>query len=745
MRFSSRVLFVIATSIILVFCLWHVIPFAHPHSASALKRNAGTAITPINHVVIIMMENHTFDNFFGRFPGANGYTLPRQTNPMERDFSHDVAAATTAVDGGKMDGFEPGAFFQYTRAEIPTYWSYAQQFGLDDNFFSSYATGSTPNHMAMILAQNGGIYDTVDPTGCTTIPNTMVLSRHATGNEYWSYPCYNVPNNLPQLLDSANVSWRFYSNVRQDSFWDAPNMIQSLYNSPSNMHSTSSFIADVQAGTLANVTWITPQGTSADHPPTLMEAAQNYVAQQINAIMSSPFWGSTAIFLTWDDFGGQFDHVSPPQIDALGLGPRVPLIVISPYANQGYIASQHPPTLPGEFSSFAKFIEYNWQLPNLGERDSLSSLSDLTEFFDFNQTPQPPMIINPISYSKTLILGDHGLHAGLHGAIYPPVGGTTTNFLYSVIYTKTDTPAIHNIFIDGVSHPMKAIMQIPQAGMLYQYTTMLPAGNHTFHFTFSDGTGKVTLPHNIPQFQGPEVHPFYADYLHATVTPNPALPGRTVTYKITYTSPSGTPPTTANVKIDDASYPMQAVCQSSCNYQTGVSYVYSTKMLSQGFHFVIFSFDDGSGPAIYPGTTAPTVSPILLTQSSVTPTSGTSSTFFTFQTTYTDSANIAPTQATLYIDNVAFPTQLSCISNCGFYNNGAVYQVQTTLASGNHSFAFVFSDGQSSWAAPFAPQKFAGPNVGANAQPIKPGTMIGGDSNNPPGEGNDPYESDTDG
>jgi hypothetical protein len=158
----------------------------------------------------------------------------------------------------------------------------------------------------------------------------------------------------------------------------------------------------------------------------------------------------------------------------------------------------------------------------------------------------------------------------------------------------------------------------------------------------------------------------------------------------------------------------------STDYVKGVMYKYSMNNLSIGKHYYRFSFDDGSGVANYQGDEHPQINPMTLTNSSVSPASGNSSTVFTFQTLYTEVANQAPAQALLYVDNTAYP--MSYIS--GSYNSGAVFQVSTSLPNGNHSFSFVFSDANSSWADPFGPATYVGPNVGANASPKGVGTII---------------------
>src|SRR6266571_460237 len=581
MRSTKRWYMIIAcVMVVLGAVFWQGIPtLSSLYHAQAQNRAAAT--TPIQHVVVIMQENHTFDNFFGQFPGANGYTEAHASNPLRNDFSHSSASTIAALKGG----FPARSYVQYTKNDIPNYWSYAQNFGLSDNFFTSAAASSTPNHMMMVAAQTGGVDDTHPEEGCSSPANNLMYSKNKnTGLNYWSFPCYSI-NSVAQELDQVGLSWRFYST---SGMWDPPVMLQATYNSPSNHHTPGQFISDVQSGNLASVSWITPPtGLTSDHPPNALQGGQNFVTKQINAIMQSPYWNNTAIFVTWDDWGGFYDHVKPPVIDHVGLGPRVPLLVISPYAKAGYISHQQ-----GEFSSFAKFVEENFTLPSLGQRDSLPQTSDLMDFFNFNQQPLPPLVLNLLNFSTALIVPNGGNIP--QGTLYPSVGGTSDTFKFAVIYTLAGTPT----------------------------------------------------------------------------------------------------------------------------------------SLALGEHYHRFRFDDGSGVAVYDGSDIPLMTPLTLTNSSVSSTSGTSSTPFTFQTTYT-SIDGQPTSALLYVDNTAY--KLSCVSNCSSYSTGEAYQTTLTLPSGNHSFYFVFSDAKSSWADPFAPSAYAGPNVGANAHSVAPGTIIVDNSRDPSG------------
>jgi len=719
---KNRWYFIAALVVILGVAVWRAFPTSSFHGVQANGHRTATAQTPIKHIVVIMLENHSFDNVFGRFPGVNGFHEAHAPNPLGADLGHGGNVALAAIDNGKMDEFPQFGYVQETQSDIPTYWSYAQQFGISDNFFSSLATSSAPNHVAVVAAQSGGLFESTDQKGCNSPQNKLIVSRSAaTGNEYWSYPCYGIYS-LPQELDANGISWKYYSEI---SIWDGPLMIQGTYNSPNVIKHSGQFVKDVQNGQMAQVSWVMPPdaGDKSDHPPAPLQGAQNWVAQQVNAVMNSSYWSSTAIFLTWDDWGGFYDHVVPPKLDGVGLGPRVPLVVISPYAKQGYISHQL-----SEFASFLKFVEYDFSLPNLGQRDSLSQISDLTDFFDFTQTPQPPLILSPISYLEPLkVPTTVGVPEGnqqLHAAVTPLVGGVSVTFSYDIIYTPSSTPTMHNVNIDGVAHLMSSKGPYP-GGTLYEYSTKLAVGSHSFSFTFSDGQGgTLTIPYNGVLMEGPHVHPFSTKY---SINPAVALPGQPVTYTVTYTSPTNTPPTKTEVYIDDVPHAMTS--NGSTNYKTGVPYTLTISSLSVGEHYNLFRFDDGSGVALFNNAARPLISPLIVSQTSVSPTSGTSSTIFTFQTTYANAGGNAPGQALLYVDNTSYPMTYAS----GSYSTGALYQVQTMLPNGNHTFFVVFSgcqDGsncqntQTSWADPIAPGVYAGPNIGTNVKPVAPGTVI---------------------
>jgi phospholipase C len=215
------------------------------------------------------------------------------------------------------------------------------------------------------------------------------LEENGSGDalrKFWTlrWPCFDVKV-LPDLLQARGISWKEY---RGDNRWIQPlRMIRHVRFSPMyrNVVSDEQFIPDVQSGRLPSVSWLTPSFGLSDHPPTSICGGENWTVKVLNALMRSKYWDSTAVVLTWDDFGGFYDHVPPPHRDLYGDGPRVPAIVLSPWAKPGYI--DHT-TL--EFSSVLRFIETVFRLPTLTQRDANSA--DMLEAFDFTGKPRPPLI-----------------------------------------------------------------------------------------------------------------------------------------------------------------------------------------------------------------------------------------------------------------------------------------------------------------------------------------------------------------
>ena len=363
----------------------------------------------------MVKENRTFDNYFGTFPGADGATtgtistgqiipLGKTPDRTSQDICHTWQCALTAIDGGKMDGFnkiqgafEKGVDVSYTQmseTDIPNYFTYAANFTLADHMFSSLHGPSFPNHLYTVAAQSGNVIDNpgakiwgCDAPGTITVP---ILKPDGTiGN---SFPCFNFQT-LADRLEDAGITWSYYapSSGQPGYAWSALDAIKHIR--MSNLWSEhvlpySQFVTDAAAGKLPAVSWIVQPENVSEHPPESTCKGENWTVEQINAVMQGADWQTTAIFLTWDDFGGFYDHVPPPTIDGFGLGPRVPLLIISPYARSGFISHTQY-----EFSSFLKIVEERFGLQMLNARDKAAN--DMTDSFDFTQTPSSPLVLTP--------------------------------------------------------------------------------------------------------------------------------------------------------------------------------------------------------------------------------------------------------------------------------------------------------------------------------------------------------------
>lgn len=377
----------------------------------------GSVGDPIQHIVIMVKENRSFDNYFGTFPGADGTRVGRtsdgRTVPLLHtpdhtliDINHAGDAARVAVDGGKMDGFDQLqgaiqdgqdiALSQLHESDIPNYWAYARTFTLDDRFFSTINGPSFPNHLVTIAGTSNNtddnpVLNTYHSWGCDAGPYTKVDAVNPqTGSHYFIKPCFDMQT-LPDLFQKAGVTWKYYAPGQYQSgyIWSALNSIKHIrYSSlwQSNVPDTSQFIKDVKAGTLPQVSWVVMNEGESEHPPHSSCAGENWTVRQLNALMQSPLWSSTAVFLTWDDFGGFYDHVAPPHLNNIAYGPRVPTMVISPYARAHYIDHKQY-----DFSSILRYIEDKYRLPSLSEYDRRAA--SIGADLDPTQTPIPPLTL----------------------------------------------------------------------------------------------------------------------------------------------------------------------------------------------------------------------------------------------------------------------------------------------------------------------------------------------------------------
>jgi phospholipase C len=401
---------------------------AHAGAAGAVE--AGRAASPIQHVVLIMKENRSFDHYFGLFPGANGATtgelsdgtvipLPHARDPLAKDIGHSAPDFFLAYNGGLNNGFdlekgaiqdgEYSAYGQMHQEDIPAYWAYASHYGLGDNMYSDFHGPSFANNLYAVAAQAGRF----DPTlnfrsvwtvpmgpnlnrswGCSNPPGTRVTMIAPSGARSKVYPCFEFKA-LPNILGERAVTWGMYTDPSKTSnIHNSLDAITSVRNVPTmwaNVRQLSTFVTDVQAGTLPDVSWVIPVNT--EHPPGSACRGENETIDYVNAIMQSPLWSSTAIFIDWDEWGGFYDHVPPRQINNISYGFRVPLLVLSPWTKQG--GSPDGGYVSHKFythASFIRFVENNWQLPsNLGAADVTAN--GFEDFFDFAQVPKDPLVL----------------------------------------------------------------------------------------------------------------------------------------------------------------------------------------------------------------------------------------------------------------------------------------------------------------------------------------------------------------
>ncbi len=430
----------------------------------------GAPQTPIRHIVFILKENRSFDEYFGALsssnPGINGATsvrkqngtvvrpLPQTPDPLPNDISHSSGAFRKACDADssgvcRNDAFDevrgaysssgkPLALSQMQPSSIPHYTSYAATYGIGDDMFASWRGASFANNLYEFTGQ-AGRYDTA--SGC--VPNTAVantwachtngrsvsglphprpgsggLDHHwgcddpagtlaqllnpATGATSTMYPCYRFKS-LPDQLTAAGVSWKSYASSIS-GFHEALDAIHSIRNAPNEwakVQPEGQFPKDIAGGKLPAVSWVVPRWT--DHAPQPACSGENETVRLVNAVMKSSYWSSTAIVITWDEWGGFYDHVKPPRWhgnanERISYGFRVPLLVISPFVKSGNLAwnGHHGGYVDHTFysdASLLKFVEKAFNVPKLGTDDADSTTgSNLMNFFDFARS-KPKLIL----------------------------------------------------------------------------------------------------------------------------------------------------------------------------------------------------------------------------------------------------------------------------------------------------------------------------------------------------------------
>jgi phospholipase C len=427
----------------------------------------------IKHVIVIMQENRSFDSYFGTYPNADGIPMQNgapavcvpdpQTGSCVRPYvdhadvngggPHGAANATADINGGAMDGFVAQALAAkkgcadptnpactnsktsdvmgyHVQSDIPNYWSYAQNFVLQDHMYEPNASWSLPAHLFLVSEWSAHCTQTNNPASCQNAlqnpgsPPDSGAASHAAPIYAWtdltyllrksqvSWGYYVVPGSEPDCTDDASLSCApVKQNSKTPGIWNPLPYFDTVKNDGQlgNIQAVDDFYAAAKAGTLPAVSWVVPSGEVSEHPPGPVSFGESYVTSLVNAVMSGPDWSSTAIFVTWDDWGGFYDHVAPPSVDVNGYGLRVPGLVISPYARRGFVDHQ---TL--SFDAYDKFIEDVFLNgaridpasdgrpdPRPDVRESASILGNLAADFDFTQQPRAPTLL-PVHPATTL-------------------------------------------------------------------------------------------------------------------------------------------------------------------------------------------------------------------------------------------------------------------------------------------------------------------------------------------------------
>ncbi|SCE77943.1 phospholipase C [Micromonospora echinospora] len=368
--------------------------------------------TPIRHFVYLMQENHTFDNYFGTRPGVDG--IPEDVcMPVKRgqpepcvkpfhigdrgaiDLDHSAEAFRTQYNGGKMDGFVEGvskqgkdgtmAMAYYDDREMPYYWNVADEYVIFDRFFSSSNSGSIRNHMFRVTGGPGayGEAETIPATGWGDIPT--IFDRLEAAGISWKFYVQNYDPTITfrtrtaeeEIDRGAQVIW--VPLLAYARYIDDPNLSSKIVD-------LDEYYEDAAKGDLPAVAFVAPAGNS-EHPPGNIRAGQTLVRSLLTQLMRSPAWDSSAFFWSYDDWGGWYDHVTPPQVDKYGYGFRVPALMVSPYARRGHVEST---TL--DFASVLKFIQANWGLAPLADRDRKAA--NFLGAFDFESPPRPAVLLD---------------------------------------------------------------------------------------------------------------------------------------------------------------------------------------------------------------------------------------------------------------------------------------------------------------------------------------------------------------
>ena len=414
------------------------------NQTAALRQALPQAVTPnsskgnyIKHVVVIVQENRSFENFFAGYPGANapmyGCGVPPKNGAIRRttssycpkgdekiplyqitfqqgpNLSHAFESGIIDWRNGNMDGFtywghivhkNTAAYAYVEQSQVAPYWAMAQQYVLADNMFPTEFGPSWTAHLTLVAGTDNVSHGHAEAdfadgrNNCnaqaSTTTTTVNTKRKVVAGS-GPYPCFDQFNTIAQVLDTGGIPWKYYVGPKFKAFiWSPFAAIKYVFKGPDwstdIIEPSTDVLKDIASGNLASVSWVTPSKQDSDHPGAHSDTGPSWVASVVNAVGESSYWDSTAIIVLWDDWGGFYDNAPPPQLDFRGLGIRVPCLIISPYAKQGVVDHTQY-----EFGSVLKFIRKVYGLPPIGPTSAGytdTRANDLDNAFDFNQSPR---------------------------------------------------------------------------------------------------------------------------------------------------------------------------------------------------------------------------------------------------------------------------------------------------------------------------------------------------------------------
>jgi phospholipase C len=350
--------------------------------ANAAGQRAGSG--KIEHVIVIVQEARSFDNLFCQYSGSDASTCSSPSIPLEAkcrisdtfgDFERDRKTGDFSHEKTDCPGYSRPQYATVPRKETQPYRAIAEEYVLGDHMFSSTGNPTFESHQYHIAAQADGInqpFGSAPSDGC-------VYQEQVHQFDGPPQPACAAYQTLASELTAAGLTWAYYAAGRSEPTWDAFGWVKGY---PAGTTPPAQFLKDVSSGRLDTVTWVTPELKDSDLSGSRSATGPAWVASLVNAVGESSYWNTSAIFITWSGFGGWADHVSPPRLDRGGLGFRVPLLVVSPYAKQNYVSH-----VTFETGSVLKFSEDLFGLPRLAASDSRSN-SPATDCFDFSQSPR---------------------------------------------------------------------------------------------------------------------------------------------------------------------------------------------------------------------------------------------------------------------------------------------------------------------------------------------------------------------